>query len=122
MNPKSMCLAAVCTFASTLAAFADAIPDGEYKGPGDGSMVTMTVTGNTVKLVTVGTVSSCSGGGEGPISEVSEGSWRITLQNYGQCIVDVSKTTNGYSLNPQFDGDCMSFSGQSCSFSADVTS
>lgn len=121
MNVKSIWFAAALTASSAFGAFADVIPDGEYTGPGDGSRVTLIVEGATARLRTVGLGSGCSGSGQGPISMAAEDNWKITLDGDAQCVIDVRATDQGYTLAPEYPGDCGYYSGQACGFYANVS-
>ena len=117
---KSIFTAAALVAVSATASVAQAIPDGEYVGPGDGSRVTMIVDGDRVRLMSVGLVSACVGAGDGPISQVAEGRYQIKLSNYRPCTIDVTAMDSGYRLEPQLDMQCSEYHGQGCGFYADV--
>lgn len=116
---KSIFTAAALVAVSATASLAQAIPDGEYVGPGDGSRVTMRISGDRAHLTTI--APGCSGGGEGPIEQIAEGRYQIKLADFGACTIDVTAMDGGYRLEPQYDMQCWEYHGQSCGFYADVT-
>ena len=95
------------------------LPQGEYTGRGDGTTMSMSVAGGHAKITVSG--QGCVGAGEGPISTITDDHWRITMMEYGECLVDVKSVKSGYELDPQPGGQCWQYSGQACGFWGQVS-
>lgn len=111
--------AAVLVAVCATAAISQTIPDGEYTGLADGSRLTMMISGDNAKLMTVS--QGCSGQGEGPISQIAEGRYQIKFADGGPCTIDVTAMDGSYLLEPQYGAQCWEYSGQSCGFDGNVT-
>lgn len=101
-----------------LSAAADAIPDGQYEGRGDGTRAILQVSGASASVAMAGLVSECVGGIKGNVSETA-GGWLITD---GVCSLDVQRTGSGYSFMPTnaTESACFGYGGQGCSLMGEV--
>lgn len=116
---RKLSLAIVFVTCSAASQAAD-LSDGEYSGLGDGYKIEMSVAGDTAKILSV-QPGSCSGSGTGDLSKVGEDHWRVTMTEYGQCVVDIKAKEDGFELTPDHSGDCGAYSGQACGFYGNVS-
>lgn len=107
-------MAAALVAVSALGAHASDLPEGEYSGLGDGTRMTMTVSGGSAKILMAG--SGCVGAGTGAVSAVANDRWLITMTQHGQCLVDLELTPDGYDITARSGGSCASYGGQACGF------
>lgn len=100
-----------------IAAMAEGLPEGQYKGRGDGTNVTMTVEGTRASVALGG--GSCVGGMKGTIKEAGASRWRLTD---GTCTLEITRSGTTYSFAPtaQTESACFDYGGQGCALFGDV--
>lgn len=112
-------LATTLMAASAAPFFAETLVAGKYSGTGDGTRIFMDVSASTAKISMAG--QGCVGGGSGQLSQLAENHWLITMNDYGQCLVDVTLADGVFTLSPRDGGNCSSYGGQACHFYGELT-
>lgn len=104
-------------FLLPFSAAADTLPSGHYEGRGDGTLVSLDVSGSSA-AVGVGRGGRCGGSMEGRVYENGEG-WQISD---GVCSLTVERTGSGYSFTPtpETEKQCFGYGGQGCSLVGEV--